>query len=143
MGIRKGRKILFTATEMEEANSDTPGTSNEAEASNKLASIKGLKVPSGHELMEDINWYEANQDPQNICLAVPLPDTPVKPPPKKVKTGGGENAKILEAICVLCGKHDDTFRTISTIKTITELTSKQPSSNLLWMLTNKNKQWMA
>lgn len=85
---------------MEEANGDTPGTANKAEATNKLVSVKDLEVPSGlgHELMEDINWFEANQDPQHICLAVLLPDTPVKPPPKKVKTGGGENAEILEAI---------------------------------------------
>ena len=54
-----------------------------------------------------------------------MPDTPLKPPTKKVKRDNRETAEILEAILVLSGKHDETFRKISAIEKTTESTSKQ------------------
>lgn len=76
-------------------------------------------------------WFDSDpnlQFDEFASLAAPLPDTPLKPPTKKVKrtdAGSRESGEILDAIRELSEKHDDTFRSISDIKRATEATSKQ------------------
>lgn len=114
MGKRKSSKSLSMTSIPEEANDVTADMQQEVK----------LNEHEAKELMEDVNWFEDNPDVQADVLAVPLPDTPLKPPTKKGRRDN-ENAEILEAIRELSGKHDETFRKISAIERTTESTSKQ------------------
>lgn len=124
MGKSKGRKGFSKTAKMEEANDIAPDMLHEVGVYNYPEAMQELHKHQGKELMEDVNWFEANPDVQADVLTIPLPDTILKPPTKKVKRNK-ENAEILEAIRELSGKHDENFQKISAIERTTESTSRQ------------------
>lgn len=124
MGKSKGRKGFSKTATIEEANDVAPDMLHEVGVYNYPEAMQELHKHQGKELMEDVNWFEANPDVQADVLTIPLPDTILKPPTKKVKRDK-ENAEILEAIRELSGKHDEIFQKISAIERTTESTSRQ------------------
>ncbi|MEQ2272257.1 hypothetical protein XENORESO_017622 [Xenotaenia resolanae] len=75
-----------------------------------------------HKLAEEISWFDSNQHPLQVCLAPPLPDSPLKPPVKKVRFDSSEKGEIFQ---MLSKKQDETPRTVSASKKTTESTSMQ------------------
>ncbi|KAJ8003701.1 hypothetical protein DPEC_G00151050 [Dallia pectoralis] len=100
------------------AASNTHGMSCEEGASNDGG-------PNGLDLMDSVNFIDATLGSRSGCLATQLPDTPVKPPSKRVKSDSREKGEILEAIRELARKHDESFQKISSIEKTTVSTSKQ------------------
>ncbi len=125
---------------MKDAKSTAIPNTHKAVASNNSVTMIDLNEPRGQELTEDVNWFE---DLQHEGRVFPLPDTPVKPPTKNTKRNDGENEEILESVCVLSEKHDETFHTVSAIKKTVESTSQQLeklTSTVQWLTLGVNQQ---
>lgn len=118
MGKKKQKKPMKDISNMELCDKDP---------SNMLVEMASNAVClSDTPEKRDLEWPEADSEIQVDVFDVPLPDTPQKPPIKKVKRANCEtaNIEILEAIQELAKKHDATFQKISAIEKTTETTSK-------------------
>lgn len=148
MGKRKGKKSTSTTSiMMEEANETTSNSPSWGSADDMTAAeVNGAQTRSNST--KEV-WFDSEpniQFEEFEALAVPIPDTPLKPPTKKVKRSDAdsrESGEILDAIRELSEKHDDTFRSISDIKRATEATSKQLeklTSNVQQLTLDVNQQ---
>ncbi|KAL7381912.1 hypothetical protein ABVT39_013401 [Epinephelus coioides] len=151
MGKRKDKKSSSTtSTMMEEADETTSNSPSWGSTDDMTAEVNGAQTSKNST--KEV-WFDSNpnlQFKEFESLAVPLPDTPLKPPAKKVKrvdASSRESGEILNAIRELSEKHDNTFCSISDIKKATESTSKQlekltSTVQQLTLDVSKNKGWL-
>nr|XP_055039773.1 uncharacterized protein LOC129427366 [Misgurnus anguillicaudatus]XP_055039774.1 uncharacterized protein LOC129427366 [Misgurnus anguillicaudatus] len=90
--------------------------------------VSSVDLGSSKNTEDHNNWFDSHPN-MNDLLAIPLPDTPLKPVPKKTKRdhmdGNDTSMEILTAIRELSGKYDQMFQKISAIETTTGSTAKQ------------------
>lgn len=121
MGRKKIRQI---SNETTRASTMEPVKSAEV----NVSVISSVDLSSSGNAGDLNNWFDSHPD-MNDLLAIPLPETPLKPAPKKTKRDPRDSSdtsvEILTAIRELSGKYDQMFQKISAIEITTGSTAKQ------------------